>query len=76
MNKRDMSRQMIFNGRNDLKCECCGTSKWNGFTYIWITHIEEQRINVCQSCALREAFGNKHKQNKRYLQWRERIENE
>ena len=69
-----MSEHMKFNGRKDLKCECCGKSKWDSNTYIWITHIERRKINVCQVCALKEAFGSKHKQNKRYLRWRERLE--
>ena len=71
----DMGSHMKFYGRQDLKCECCGVSKWNAPTYIWRTIITDKKLKVCKSCALREAFGSKYKQNKQYLQWREREEN-
>ena len=67
-----MSSHMMFGGVKELKCECCGKAKWYAPTYIWKTYITDKELNVCQSCAIREAFGTKYKQNKQYLQWRER----
>lgn len=70
-----MSSHIKFDRKQDLKCECCGTTKWSAPTYIWKTFISEKELKVCKTCAIREAFGNKPKQNKKYLQWREREEN-
>ena len=70
-----MGSHMKFNGVRDLKCERCGHTKWNAPTYIWETMISEMFVNVCKDCAIREEFGTKLTQNKRYKQWKERNEN-
>ena len=72
---RDLGNNMTFNGVRDIKCERCGRTKWNEYTYIWKTMISEIEVNVCQDCAIREEFGNKFSQNKRYKQWKERNKN-
>ena len=69
---KDMSRFMKFIAVRDLKCGSCGKTKWNTPCYMWHTMMTEKQIEVCQNCAIREEFGSKYSQNKRYKQWKER----
>ena len=58
------------------KCELCGVHKKNAIFYLLKPHPAiiklldnfENRI-VCKACAMRETFGSKYKQSKRYKEW-------
>ena len=63
-------------GKQSRKCELCGVFKNNAIFYLLKPHPAiikllanpENRI-VCKVCAMRETFGNKYKQSKRYKEW-------
>ena len=40
--------------------------------YKWTLWFGDKSLMICKKCAIREAFGTKYKQNKRYIQWMER----
>ena len=63
---------MKLNGRGDYVCECCG-KRYKGNFYNWTGMITDSHLGViCEKCALRETFGNKYKQNRRYKEWLQR----
>ena len=61
------------------KCELCGVRKVNAIFYLLSPHPAiikllanpENRI-VCKVCAMRETFGSKYKQSKKYKDYIER----
>lgn len=64
------------NGTKDtFNCEMCGTYKRYAPHHFFIGHGAAKtltgpvRMKVCQHCAMREEFGNKYKQSKRYKKW-------
>ena len=67
--------------KQSRKCELCGTYKNRAIFYMLMPHpaiiklLEnpENRI-VCKTCAMKEEFGNKWKQSKRYKEWEDAIQ--
>ena len=50
-------------------CECCGKLH-RGMFYEWISTITKTNLGIiCEKCALRESFGSKYKQTRRYKKW-------
>ena len=54
------------------RCQCCDTYKMNAPFYEWHSEMTHKLIGIiCRKCAVRELFGTKYKQNKRYHKWLE-----
>ena len=58
------------------KCESCGNYKKNAIFYILKPHAaiikllpNPENKTVCKACAVREEFGTKYRQNRRYKEW-------
>jgi hypothetical protein len=66
---------MVFNAKEDIQCQTCSSYKYNAPSYIWKSILTESKLILCQSCAIRETFGTKYSQNKKYKQWKERNQN-
>ena len=62
-----------------IKCSICRTYKKNSQLYKYTGHKELDDIRepypdtyiICEPCAMKEEFGNKWKQNKKYKKWKE-----
>ena len=52
-----------------MVCEMCGTYKMKAQFYIWRGMLTQDKMEICHLCAMREEFGSKYKQNKRYQRW-------
>ena len=64
--------------KQSRKCELCGVSKSRAVFYLLKPHpaifnllVNPQNRIVCKVCAMREEFGTKWKQNKRYKEWKD-----
>ena len=68
----DMTERMQFVSMDTFKCECCKQSSIYKEKYKWTLWFGNDSLMICKKCAIREAFGTKYKQNKRYIQWMER----
>jgi len=62
--------------KQSRKCDLCGVYKNRTVFYLLKPHpaiikLLVRIINkiVCKHCAMREEFGSKYKQNKRYKEW-------
>lgn len=61
------------------KCNMCGKLKVKSKLYRFIGHAAVRKLTpeypatfiICEPCAMREEFGSKWKQNKRYKRWKE-----
>jgi hypothetical protein len=58
------------------KCELCGVYKKNAIFYTLKPHpaiikllTNPENRTVCKVCAMREEFGSKYKQSKKYKEW-------
>jgi ribosome-binding protein aMBF1 (putative translation factor) len=56
-------------GKGEMICEMCGTYKMKSQLYMWTGMLTKDKMKICHPCAMREEFGNKYKQNKRYQRW-------
>ena len=67
-----MNKHMVHKGdRNSFKCVRCTDYKYNAPMYLWIGMISKDDLgNVCQKCAISEAYGRNYRNNKQYQQWR------
>ena len=64
-----MTNHMKPIGKGNSICDCCGKVH-RGMFYEWTGMISKNNLGVvCEKCALRESFGNKYKQNRRYKTW-------
>ena len=65
---------MKLNGKGNAICECCGKIHKGNF-YEWTGTISKSYLGlICEKCALRESFGSKYKQNRRYKKWLQKKE--
>jgi|TARA_R100001082_G_scaffold95684_1_gene62977 hypothetical protein len=56
-------------GKGNSICDCCGKVH-RGLFYEWTGMITGNNLGlICEKCALRESFGSKYKQNRRYKKW-------
>ena len=39
----------------------------NGYFYNWIALLTKDKLVVCYNCAMREEYGSKYTQNKRWI---------
>ena len=64
-----MTKYMRLSGKGNSICECCGKVHRGNF-YEWTGTISKTHLGlICEKCALKETFGNKYKQNRRYKKW-------
>ena len=72
---KDISAYMQCIGKRLEKCDhFCDNKPKNTIFYRWISFLDKEFIkDMCQTCALREAWGYNYKQNKHYKKW---IDNE
>lgn len=57
-------------GKQTAKCTRCNEWKYNAPMYEWYGMITKVLLGViCQPCAIREAFGSNHRNNKHYKRW-------
>ena len=56
-------------GKGNSICDSCGRVH-RGMFYEWTGMISKDNLGIiCEKCALKESFGNKYKQNRRYKKW-------
>ena len=54
------------------RCQCCDKYKVHAPFYEGHSDIMKKFIGlICRKCAVRELFGTKYKQNKKYYRWLE-----
>jgi hypothetical protein len=64
-----MTEHMKPVGKGNSICDSCGKVH-RGMFYEWTGMITKDNLGIiCEKCALRESFGNKYKQNRRYKKW-------
>ena len=70
-----MTKDIVLRSINETRrCTCCGTQKMRAPFYDWTSVITKEHVGViCQKCAIREAFGTKYKNDKKYLEWRDKY---
>ena len=57
--------------RESFKCVRCTEYKYNAPMYLWKGVVSKLDLgHVCQKCAISEAFGSNHRNNKKYQEWR------
>ena len=71
---KDISHNMRYAGKELAICDhFCNKQARNTKFYHWFSHLEDKLLKtMCESCALREVWGYKYRQNKNYKKW---IEN-
>ena len=66
-----MTKYMVPVSKGHSICECCGKVH-KGMFYEWTGMITKDNLGIiCEKCAIRESFGSKYKQNRRYKRWLE-----
>ena len=66
-----MNIYMNPNGKGNYICDCC-KKKYKGNFYGWTSTVTHSYLGlICEKCAIKETFGNKYKQNRRYKEWLE-----
>ena len=65
----DINSNIKFLGKNTFQCDMCKTNKMKAPYYQRTSIITKLKSKICQSCALREGFGSKYKQNPKYKRW-------
>tara|TARA_R100000808_G_C2092187_1_gene112171 strand:+ start:148 stop:357 length:210 start_codon:yes stop_codon:yes gene_type:complete len=67
-----MNEHMKPVGKGNSICDSCGKVH-RGMFYEWTGMITKNNLGIiCEKCALKESFGNKYKQNRRYKKWLQR----
>jgi hypothetical protein len=67
-----MTEHMKPVGKGNSICDVCGKVH-RGMFYEWTGMITKDNLGIiCEKCAIKESFGNKYKQNRRYKKWHQK----
>ena len=66
-----VTKNVKYVDRRYIRCECCDKAGISD-VFEWTTVITKQKLLICSKCAVREAFGSKYKQNRRYKAWQKK----
>ena len=66
-----MTDSMVPVGKGNSICKSCGKI-YKGNFYEWTGMITKSKGIICEKCAIRETFGTKYKQNRRYKKWQQK----
>ena len=70
----NINNTMRYAGKKLATCDhFCNKKSYNTKFYHWFSYFEMEFIKeMCEKCALREAWGYNYKQTKHYKKWIER----
>ena len=74
----NLSRIKLRTDKDNYTCECCGAIKRYSQSYTLYPHpsvvkllVDQSSRVVCIDCAMREEFGSKYKQSKKYKEFKD-----